>query len=643
VGGDRAAVLARELDVKLRGVAVAIGYVVIAVALTWPLARLLPIAVTHPGDPLITSWILSWNVHALSTAPLEVYDANIFYPARQTLALSENLFGLTPIAALLSLVASPLTVHNVLLILGFAFSALGMYVLGRTLGADVFAAFAAGAVYGFVPWRFVHLSHLQHAWGGWLPLMLAAIVSYRSRRSPRAMVFFALAALMNGLTNLHYLVFGLAAALLAIVVLRAWRLLAVLLAVALILAAILAPYRNVQRGNMYEAHLYSASLSDWARDANEQPERRVFPGWIAIAVTAVALIRRRWERWQIVAVLLIAAGVFCSLGIRNPLYWLLYEHLPGLSGIRAPARWAVLAYLGMAMLIILPLRRWWLSAIVAILALAQVFAAPLRWYLLPREPSPVYKWMKTQQPRGGTLELPIGVNERDFYYLHGAAIHHQRIFNGASGALPPIYRELVSTFSAPEISDTAIPRLRELGASFLIVHADALGDQRLTIRRWLKRALERGELAYLGRFESMMSGDYVFAFDRPGKPIDDALTAFIDNRGVAFNEQPFGMLQTVTPDMNVRGALNVSGWALSSRGVKRVRVWIANKACYADAQLSNDAELQRIFPKYSAATARFTAAFEKRPCGKSDSDVLVEITDHGGATATLPHVWFRWE
>jgi len=67
-------------------------FVAIAVLETWPLAR-------HParlsrndnGDTILNEWVLAWVAHQAPRAPLHVYDANIFYPERNTLAYSESM------------------------------------------------------------------------------------------------------------------------------------------------------------------------------------------------------------------------------------------------------------------------------------------------------------------------------------------------------------------------------------------------------------------------------------------------------------------------------------------------------------------------------------------------------------------------
>ena len=67
-------------------------YLGLAVLKTFPLVRFLGSRIPmDPGDPLLNTWILSWGAHALVTAPLHLFDANIFYPAQNALALSEHL------------------------------------------------------------------------------------------------------------------------------------------------------------------------------------------------------------------------------------------------------------------------------------------------------------------------------------------------------------------------------------------------------------------------------------------------------------------------------------------------------------------------------------------------------------------------
>jgi len=61
----------------------------------------------HPGSRVLSLgtdtdlfiWTLAWDTHALTHHPWSIFDANIFYPHRLTLAYSENLIGSALLAA----------------------------------------------------------------------------------------------------------------------------------------------------------------------------------------------------------------------------------------------------------------------------------------------------------------------------------------------------------------------------------------------------------------------------------------------------------------------------------------------------------------------------------------------------------------
>ena len=47
-------------------------------------------------DDKLNAWIFHWDFHQFFRDPLRLFDANIFFPARYTLAFSENIFGAAP-------------------------------------------------------------------------------------------------------------------------------------------------------------------------------------------------------------------------------------------------------------------------------------------------------------------------------------------------------------------------------------------------------------------------------------------------------------------------------------------------------------------------------------------------------------------
>ena len=57
--------------------------------MTWPLGRVTDVVIPASDDAHFSIWRLAWVAHQLPADPRHLFDANIFYPARGTLALSD--------------------------------------------------------------------------------------------------------------------------------------------------------------------------------------------------------------------------------------------------------------------------------------------------------------------------------------------------------------------------------------------------------------------------------------------------------------------------------------------------------------------------------------------------------------------------
>ena len=289
----------------------------LSVAYTWPLARSLDVAVSDPGDPLLNTWILDWSMHALVRDPLHLFDAPMFAGARYSLAFSEHLVGIALLVLPFKLAgATPLEAYNIAMLIGFALNAYGATVLARTVGASLPASIVAAISFGFCQFFFDHLSHLQIVSSGWLPLVLAALIRLLRAPSRGSAVVFAAAFVMNGLTNVYWMLFA-GFASVATVAFAAWiepecRRLRVLAPVAggfalaaAILTPFLVPYAIVSREygmtrTWGEVQASSAHLIDYFR-ANRLnmirgqggmayiPERQLATGFLPLALAAAAL------------------------------------------------------------------------------------------------------------------------------------------------------------------------------------------------------------------------------------------------------------------------------------------------------------------------------------------------------------------
>ena len=80
--------------------AAALIFFILTLAATWPLSQHpATLAWLHGGDTDLVAWIFGWDAHAFLHQPFSIFDANIYYPERHTLAFAENLIGSAFIAA----------------------------------------------------------------------------------------------------------------------------------------------------------------------------------------------------------------------------------------------------------------------------------------------------------------------------------------------------------------------------------------------------------------------------------------------------------------------------------------------------------------------------------------------------------------
>ena len=148
-------------------------------------------------------WTLAWDAHAFVHQPLSIFDANIFYPNRNSLAYSENLIGSAFFAApVLWLTGNPVLAVNVVSLLSCVLCGLGAYVLGRRVGLSAPAAVLTGLVFAFSPPRFFRFSQLHLTAVQWIPFALASLHAYFERGQKRdlrlAIAFFTLQVVTSG-------------------------------------------------------------------------------------------------------------------------------------------------------------------------------------------------------------------------------------------------------------------------------------------------------------------------------------------------------------------------------------------------------------------------------------------------------------
>ena len=464
--------------------AVLAGFAALSVAWTWPLATQLSSRIAFdPGDPFLNTWILWWNAQAVPFTA-EWWNPPIFFPMRGALALSEHLAGIglftTP---LLRLGGTPALAYNVALLLSYTLSGFFTYLLVRRLTGSTAAALCAGMAYACAPFRAGQLPHLQVLTSQWLPLQLLGLHAYLDTGRRRGLGVFAVAWVLQGLSNGYYLLFApalLVAWLCWFVVRRArWRQAAGIAAAwgvsSLALLPVLIEYRRVHTAlglerSPGEIQLFSGRLGSflnppymlalWPQRDVPTIEDFLFPGVTMIAVIAVScwLAARRRSRftdpsaastfWFYVGASLLMAAFTLgpagpgsgALGWLKPYQWLV--HLPGFDGVRVPVRFAMLMALclavagGLGLAALLPAARAWRALAAAFVAGGVTIDGLMKPF--PFSPPPGRVELP-DVPGAAVLELPPDDTSVSVGAMFRSMGHRRPLVNGYSGHIPPHY------------------------------------------------------------------------------------------------------------------------------------------------------------------------------------------------------------
>ncbi len=503
-------------------------YAVLALAFTWPLAwhpRSVLASTQGPGDSYLNLWILGWDLRVLTTHPLDVltgrvFDANIFHPAAGTLAYSDHLLLQAVFLTPLYLFTRDITLcYNALFLLSLVACAIAMHAYVREVTGSERGALAAGIAWGFAPYHFGHLIHVQLQALYLLPLaflFLHRVVASARRRDA------CLLGIMLGLqavASTYYGVIGAvgiaagALGLLTGVERRRWLLVVRrLLLGAVIGTALVAPvalqYWRVQQREGFTRSLAEASQGSAAPasylqappinlaygrtgllaprsapDNGRKPtEQMLFPGFVLLALAAAGLWaggRRDCRPAVLAYAVLIVAGYGLSLGPdgMRPLYAAVYRHVFGFQGIRAPARFAVLVLFGLAGLAGLGLRQVLsqrsgagrVVAAGAIGLLAIEYAnVPIPYVPAPQVNTAIGEWLRAAPESGAVVHLPLTLDPAENTPVMVQSLAHGRpIVNGYSGERPAFYSALVDAMSQFP-SPGSLRTLHELPVRFVV-------------------------------------------------------------------------------------------------------------------------------------------------------------------------------
>ena len=489
---------------------------ILTAALTYPTAfELGRVGRVDKGDGQLSIWNVAWVARTLVVDPLHVFDANIFYPHRGTLAYSENNLGAGALAVPVYWAThNPYAAHNFVMLLAFVLSATGMYYLVRYLTGDRRAAGISAIGFAFCPFVFAHTAHIQLLMTAGLPFTMLAFHRLVDRPGAGRGATLGAAMAAQAICCGYYGVFVCLMAGFAVLVMAAtrrlwtdrpfWIAIAIAASVALLLVMpAFLPYVTLQqvggfRRELKDAIQYSANWSDYLASSSYAHAWMLahlpawsevsFPGFVTLVFGAcgtwVAARDRRRELLLLYGGLTLLA-FWASFGPKGLLYSALYNVVPMFAWLRAPARFGLIVCFGLSVLAGVAISEWLrrarrpalLTAALVIVAAGEL-AVPL--YMPDVPPAePVYRTLATL-PRGAVIEMPffypqVGLFQHTKYMLASTA-HWMPMVNGYSDYIPPDFYEHVMLL-APFPSRDAFKILEPNAVRYAVFHMNGYNTE----------------------------------------------------------------------------------------------------------------------------------------------------------------------
>ena len=543
-----------------------IFYIFCAFLVTYPVvSKINKATVDGAADTYLMLWTLSWDVHQLSEDPVNLFDANYFYPHDNTLALSEHHLGSALLALpIIKVTNNPVLAFNLLILLYLVLGALGAYLLAYHFTNNHYAALLAGVIFGFAPYRLGHLSQL-HLLATIFPWAVLCLVLYLKNKRSRYLIIMAVLVLWQSITSWHLGLFtyGLIAIILLFYKLLyqdrvAWkqiiRVTTVLLGVAALLIPLYLPYLNKDLATLPEISVstllhYSPRIIDYLMvspwlmylfNTTVKYEQFIYFGIstsLILIIGFIYLIKNKDQfkkQAKLLAIFGSSAIAFGLLslgpliyftkpenGVVGPFY-ILRKLFPLFDNFRVPARFYLVTLLCLAIIIAIIAAHWLkkksnkkiiaVGALVFLMLLEYSFMPPItpkKIIEIPtnREDIPaVYNWLAEQEPGQVVLEVPVsGSTKEESKRMYYSTYYWHRIVTGYNGYYPAAYlmreKKLMKFPSAISMRE-----IERLGVDYIIVHyREYSRDHSL---------LSREEVEKTDGLESVINfgDDYVYTF-----------------------------------------------------------------------------------------------------------------------------------
>lgn len=215
------------------------------------------------------------------------------------------------------------------------------------------------------------------------------------------------------------------------------------------------------------------------------------------------------------ALLWIVIGFAGSFGLNFFFHKFLYDHVSIFRGMRVATRWAMICYIGLALLAGLGAyrlaevvgRRWLrfgkplVYAIVVVGILFELHATPLQMLRGEIYPDTLTLDLKSRKMSGGILELPMG-DTADHLYMLRAADHLHPVVNGKYSYVPPLQLKIEELTRTRPIPDELLEIIESIPVSYVTVHQAFLStEEQVALKIFIDRAVAAGRLRFIKSFD----------------------------------------------------------------------------------------------------------------------------------------------
>jgi hypothetical protein len=519
-----------------------VGYALLTLMMTYPVVtRLTTHLVGWGNDPFVHYWNNWWVGQALKRGMSPYHTDMLFHPNGASMVF-HNFAWLNIVGSLvLKPLTGPVGAYNIVFLANVALGGFAMYHLANYVLGHRAAAFVAGLVHAFWPYRMHHTAHpnlISTQWMVWSLLFLMKTVREGKRRH---VLLAALFLTLTAFARLQLLVLTLFPA--AIYLLHSfltrrdlwnWQTIGRLALVGALTGAALAyPFLPLLREQLFGDHPGDLFIDEHARDQSDlaayilpnppHPLRSiyapdilrtqiVFVGYTTLILAIYGAVKGTHTRlWLLIGLFsfLMALGpslrVYGKVFPRVPLpYRLLGWSFP-VRIMRSPHRFnillaipvALLAGSGVRVLSRSGCRARWVPLLAAGLVLFEYLRVPLPTISL--DYSPFYDRLAAISDRFGVYDLPMGFSGPAKFYMYLQTIHEKPIVQGKM-ARPerdinefidgnPFTEHLRLTKKKIDSELTAVSRhlayLADANVRYLFLHRDPqLEDNRPSKKRW---------------------------------------------------------------------------------------------------------------------------------------------------------------